>query len=95
MAALITLQEAKAQLAILSDDQDATISLDAEMATDIVMGYIKKDAVELEWTDETVPFRIKAAIILVLRALFFEDEGEPLSDAAKALLHRDRDPALA
>ncbi|UZW54054.1 phage gp6-like head-tail connector protein [Sphingobium sp. JS3065] len=95
MVALITTAEAKTQLGVLSDDQDATIALDAEMATDIVMGYIKKDAAEQEWTAETVPFRIKAAIILVLRALFFSDEGEPLSDAAKALLHRDRDPAVA
>jgi hypothetical protein len=95
MVALVSLAEAKAQLSILANDEDATILLDAEMATDIVMGYIKKDLDELGWTSENVPFRIKAAVILVLRALFFSDEGEPLSAAARALLHRDRDPAVA
>ncbi|MGC4252438.1 MAG: head-tail connector protein [Sphingobium sp.] len=95
MAALLTLAEAKAQLAVLSDDQDATILMDVQMASDIVMGYIKKDAEDLGWTVDTVPFRIKAAVILVLRTLFFSGEGDPLNEAAKALLYRDRDPAIA
>lgn len=95
MAALVTLAEVKADLNILNADRDTELTLKAELATDIVMGYIKKDADELYWDDETVPYRVKAAVLLVVRSLFNDDNADPLTEGVKAILHRDRDPALA
>lgn len=94
MVMLITLVQAKADLGVLADDHDADITLKVEMASDIVMGYIEKDADELGWDAESAPARIRAAVILVMRGLFF-GETDPLSEAVKAVLRRDRDPAIA
>ncbi|UZW54962.1 phage head-tail connector protein [Sphingobium sp. JS3065] len=94
MVALITLDQAKGDLGVLDDDHNADITLKIEMASDIVMGYIEKDAAELGWDAASAPARIRAAAILVLRGLFF-GETDPLSEAVKAVLRRDRDPAIA
>lgn len=95
MAALVTLDEVKNRLRIDFNDDDVDVLAMSEEATDIVIGYIKQP--DHEWTYETVPFRIKAAILLVVSRLY-EDRGgteDVLTDAVKRLLHRDRDPALA
>lgn len=95
MAALVTLDEVKNRLRIDFNDDDVDVLAMAEEATDIVIGYIKKP--DHEWTENAVPFRIKAAILLVVSRLYEsrDGEGEILTDAVKSLLHRDRDPALA
>jgi hypothetical protein len=99
MAALVTLEEARRHLRLTpSNMEDADVAADvagkAEAATDIVIDYIKKPA--HGWTHDTAPWRAKAAILLVLGALFDDREGgDPLSEAVKSLLHRLRDPALA
>lgn len=99
MAALVTLEEARRHLRLTpSNMADADIAADvadkSEAATDIVIGYIKQP--DHEWTDADAPFRIKASILLVLGALMDNREGgDPISDAVKSLLWRDRDPALA
>lgn len=95
MAALVTLDEVKQRLRLDFDDEDSDVTAMAEEATDIVVGYIKQP--DHEWTDETAPLRIKAAILLVVGRLYEDREGKEavLTDAVRALLHRDRDPALA
>lgn len=95
MAALVTVEDAKQRLRVDFYDEDTDVVSMTEEATDIVIGYIKKP--DHVWTAETVPFRIKAAILLVLARLYEGRDGkEPiLTEAVKALLHRDRDPALA
>ena len=99
MAALVTIDQARRHLRLTeSDMEDADVATDvadkAEEATDIVIDYIKQP--DHEWTTETVPWRVKAAILLVLGAIFHDREGgDPISDAVKSLLHRMRDPALA
>lgn len=95
MAALVTLDEVKNRLRIDFNDDDVDVLSMAEEATDIVIGYIKQP--DHEWTLETVPFRIKAAILLVVSRLYEDRSGseEVLTDAVKRILHRDRDPALA
>jgi hypothetical protein len=94
MAALVTLAEAKAHLRVLANDQDTDITMKALAASDIVIDYIKRPA--HGWTDTTAPALVKAAILLVLGALFEDREGgDPISDAVKSLLHRYRDPAYA
>lgn len=92
MAALVTIEDAKARLQIDFDDKDADLESMVEEATDIVVGYIKQP--DHEWTPETVPYRIKSAILLGVKSLF-DGDGEVLTDAVKSILHRDRDPALA
>ena len=98
MAALVTIDEARRHLNLtVSDmgaDKGADIDGKAEAASEIVIDYIKRP--DHGWTAETVPFHVKAAILLVLGALVADREGgDPLSDAVKGLLHRFRDPALA
>ena len=95
MAALITATEAKQRLRIDFDDENTVVASMIEEATDIIINYIKKP--NHGWTIETVPGRIRSAIYLVFGALY---EGrtaldEILTDTVKALVHRDRDPALA
>lgn len=95
MIPLLSLIEAKDDLKVSTDDEDSQIALLVDMASDIVMGYIKKDAEALEWDEFSVPFRIKAAVILVLRALYHGGDNDPLGDTVRRLLHRDRDPTCA
>ncbi|MNU34504.1 Phage gp6-like head-tail connector protein [compost metagenome] len=95
MAALATISDAKQRLRIDFEDDNALITSLLEEATDIVVGYIKKP--DHEWSATTVPFRIKSAILLVTGSLYENrDAGEAvLTESVRALLHRDRDPALA
>lgn len=95
MSALVTLADVKNRLRIDFDDDDVDAAAMAEEAADIVIGYIKKP--DHDWTVDTVPFRIKAAILLVVGRLYEDRDGkeEVLTEAVKNLLARDRDPALA
>lgn len=100
---LVTLEEAKAHLRVMHFDEDSTIAIYMNAATEIVVDYIKKP--EHEWTDTNVPFLIKAAVLLVLTGLYENrgDEAEPdysqadgyLAKPVTAILHRYRDPAYA
>jgi hypothetical protein len=99
MAALITLEEARTHLRLTEDEFEdadiaATVTFQAEAASDIVIDYLKRP--DHEWTEADAPALVKAAILLVLGALFDNREGgDPISDAVKSLLWRYRDPALA
>lgn len=76
-------------------DTAADVADKAKDATGIIIDYLKRP--DHGWTVETVPFPVKAAILLVLTALFEDREGQqdPISDAVKSLLARLRDPAVA
>ena len=89
---LVAIDVAKRALRVEGSDLDEDLLWRLEQATEIVIDYIKQP--EHEWTPETVPGPVSAAIILVTRSLF-DGEDEPISDAVRALLHRFRDPALA
>lgn len=95
MAALVTTEEAKKRLRIDFADDDALVGELVSEATDIIVDYLKKP--DHDWTAETVPFRVKAAILLVTGSLYENrDAGEEvLTSSVRALIHRDRDPALA
>lgn len=112
MAALLTLDAAKQHLRVDHTDDDADITSKIDEATDIVLGYIKKtigtldpdDPSIVDWTTDTVPGRIKAAVEIVLSKLYDDrNAGAPdnavamgyLPLAVTSLLHRDRDPAMA
>ena len=73
----------------LIDTSDAPV---AEEATDIVLSYLKVS--DDEWTTETVPPRIRAVILRVVKNMH-DELDDPLSDEVKDRLLGDRDPALA
>lgn len=95
MTALATVTEAKQRLRVDFSDDDTLIEALLEEATDIVVGYIKNP--DHGWDAQTVPGRIKAAILLVTGSLYENRDatGEVLTEGVRALLHRDRDPSLA
>jgi hypothetical protein len=99
MDALVTVDEARRHLRLTASNmEDADVAADvaskAQAATEIVIDYLKRP--DHGWTEETTPFMVKSAILLVLGALFDDREGgDPLSDAVKSLLWRSRDPTLA
>lgn len=92
MAALVTVEDLKDYLRILGADFDAELALKADLATEIVVDYIKQP--DHTWTTEDVPDVIKAAICEVARNLVRGDES-PLSEDIKNILRRRRDPAIA
>lgn len=85
------------------DDIEAKIA----QAEDIVLDYIKHPEGSEDWDEDTVPGRVKAAVILVVGALMGDDEKQTemlsglqggevtLANPIVALLYRLRDPALA
>lgn len=99
MAALVTLEHAKAHLNIVHDAFDEEIERKAEDATAIVIEYLKGRA-DATWDETTVPGQVRAAVLFVLTHLF-SHRGDDMSlddafwNALGRLLWRSRDPALA
>lgn len=95
MVDLVSLEEGKDRLGIVaaSTFRNGVVEDLLKQAEDIIIGYIKKP--DHGWTDQSVPPRIKAAILLALIRLYAGDDGPIITDAIKAILLRDRDPALA
>jgi len=97
--ALITIEQAKQQLRIDFDDQNADLQMKIEQASDIVVDYLKKP--DHGWTETTVPKSVQAAILLVLTALWDDRNGDGGGDylgpdgPVARLLARFRDPAIA
>lgn len=91
--ALISLAEAKADLRVLDDESDDDIQLKADLASAIILDYLK--VAPEKWDADSVPFPVKAAIILALRNLFDDDDADPLTVQIMAIVERFRDPALA
>lgn len=117
MTALITIQQANDHLRLDlegdgsspesfdSDIRTAEVKLKMEQATDVVLDYLKvgQDSPPL-WDEDTVPPRVRAAILLVLTSLYDDKAagemltglaGNDLANPVVALLYRLRDPALA
>lgn len=103
---LVGLPRAKAHLEITHAYRDDVISDAIEEASEIVLDYIKDRENKNEWTEETVPALIRAAVLLVLGSLWKNREGgggegdsidapNPLGIEVQRILHRYRDPALA
>lgn len=103
MANLVTLPEAKLQLRITWDDEDAFVQLVLDAAESAVLDYIKVDK---GWTASSVPAGVKLAI-LVLMSTYYEPfrDGDNFDNsnvafgypppAVTSLLHRYRSPAYA
>jgi hypothetical protein len=113
MVALLTLDVAKQHLRVDHTDDDADIQRKIEQASDIVLDYIKKtvgtvdpeDPSIVDWTSDTAPGPVRAAVELMLSKLYDDRnagrEDNPnvamgyLTPAITAILHRFRDPAVA
>lgn len=113
MAGLINLDVAKQHLRVDHTDDDTDIQRKIDQASAIVLDYIKKtigapdpdDPSIVDWTPDTVPGPVAAAIELMLSKLYDDrNAGQEndervalgyLTPAITALLHRFRDPALA
>lgn len=103
MPALITIDEACAQLNMVKVPLDAYELLDLRMkmdqASDAVVRYVT-EIDKLDWTSQTVPPNVKAGILLLLRVLYDDRAGEsenyftPGSPICN-LLRRHRDPSVA
>lgn len=103
MVGLVTLAQAKRHLRIFHDDEDDEVTDKIKQASDIVIDYIQRP--ELVWTDalsgsqqeSDAPFRVQAAVLLVLSGLW-EHRGDEdaefgqadgyLTKPVTAILHR-------
>lgn len=97
--ALVTEDEARLHLRLDVDAEsppgpvDRLLSMKILQASDIVVDYLK--LLDHEWTTDTCPPTVKAAVLLVLTMLYDHVEDDPLTPGVKNLLQRYRDPALA
>lgn len=108
MINLVTLAHAKSHLHVVDTDHDADIQFRIRQASEIIMDYLKlteppdaweldEDGVQTSPVVYTVPALHQAACLLVLSELYENRESstsDPLTDAVKNLLHRQRDPAM-
>lgn len=105
---LITLAQAFRQLRIAMDDDETPethpekddVEFRAQLATGIVLDYIKDPDNSQEWTAEDCPAPVQASIMIVLSDLDEHRAGSSaddvfISEAVRRLLMRMRDPALA
>lgn len=111
---LVMLEDMKRHLNVEGlTEHDAKIQMYLDAAHEVVLDYVKNrvsnastwEATVDAWTDDTVPKRVKAAIMRQCADLFRfrgDDDGdEPkrelgyLAPGVTALLYRLRDPALA
>lgn len=93
---LVDVDTAKRHLRITDTASDTDVEDKVAQASGIVADYCKRDlspfAVDGSSHDE-LPAPIKSATLLATQALF--DGGDPLNSTVLALLHRQRDPAMA
>jgi len=82
--AFLTLAEAKAVLRVTFADEDALVTLYAQMAQSIVIDYLERattDSIVLggiaEWDALTVPEPIRAAVMQQLRELYEVPDPKP------------------
>jgi uncharacterized phage protein (predicted DNA packaging) len=111
MVALVSLDNAKRHLRVDNNDSDEDITRKIGQASAIALTYIKRsigtpdpeDDSIVDWTDETVPDDIAAAIELILSELYddriagdaTQTAGAYLPPAVLALLMPYRTPTLA
>lgn len=95
MVSLVDLEAAKERLGFDFNHDDFALADMIAEAQDHVLRYIA--APEDRWTAETLPPRIKSAILLVTARLYAnrDSDGEIITAAVKGLLRRDRKPVVA
>ena len=104
MAALVSLEQAKAHLRVTSTDSDNDIQLKIEQASTLILERCGSTAywraITATWTDSTVPQSVQAAVFLMVAHLY-EHRGDDMNiDAAlwmaiDRLIPMNRDPVIA
>ncbi len=98
---LVDFDDVKAHLRITGNEEDDAIDALIVTASSIVMDYLKKTPEEAWGSGDpvvvAVPGVVKAATMLVIGTLYKDREADsdPLGEGVRALLMRQRDPALA
>jgi hypothetical protein len=110
MEDLVTLEQAKKHLRLSGSHEDDDLRMKLTQAQDIIIDYLDESrstewAAEMDaWTEETVPERVRGAILLQCAELVRfrgDDVDEPkrergsLSPAIVAYLNRTRMPVIA
>lgn len=102
--ALVSLGQAKGHLRVQTAAEDEDIYRKTEQASALVVGRCNSTAwwraITPTWTEETVPFEVQAAILLVLAHLHEHrgddmDGDEKLWQAVDRLIALRKDPVLA
>lgn len=103
--ALVTLFQVKEHLRVTIDDEDADLQGKLEMASAIILDFLKLSGLPDAWNGESddspgtgVPPLVQSATLLVVGELYKNREASAadlLSPGIKDLLRRYRDPALA
>lgn len=107
---LVTLTEAKRHLRVTTTDEDASIELYIQIASDAVLNYLKYPDESLDWDSTTVPLGVKGAVLMQIAEFWAKrgDEGDAtyaanannrvadgyLTPNVTRLLHRYRDLTL-
>lgn len=89
---LITLDQLKGESHIDFNDDDERLGRICNDAQAIVIDYVKKAS---DAYDTTLPLHVRRAMIVVAQNLIEAPMEDPISDAVKSLLMRERSPALA
>jgi len=104
MAALVSLEQAKAHLRVASTDSDNDIELKVEQASAVILERCNSTAywrgITATWTADTIPLSVQAAILVLLTHLY-ENRGdvmapdEDLWEAIDRLIPMNKDPVIA
>ncbi len=104
MAALVSLEQAKAHLRVVDDSSDNDIELKVEQASALILERCNSTAywraITPTWTDETVPLSVQAAILVLLSHLH-ENRGDDMKademvwTAIDRLIPMQKDPVIA
>ena len=87
MAALVTLDVAKAHLRITTEESDQDIYRKAEQASAIVLAHLNS-AADPGWTPDTVPATVQTAVLLMLSRLYERLDDQAGEAAAMDVIDR-------
>jgi hypothetical protein len=96
MAALISIDVAKDELRIVTDDENADLQQKIEEASAFVVDYLK-DRADVTWDQETVPKPIQAGILTILQMRYERDptKAQDYMRLFEWQMYAYRDPSLA
>lgn len=95
---IVDLEKAKLQLDLVNSDNDDKVTMALDAAVAIVIDYLKLPAET--YLDQSLgvydmPTIVAQAVLLMTVSLFNEPAVDPLNNAVRSILHRQRDPAIA
>jgi hypothetical protein len=104
MAALVSLEQAKAHLRVDDNSSDNDIEMKVEQASALILERCNSTAywraITTTWTQDTVPLSVQAAILVLLSHLH-ENRGDDMKaddvawTAIERLIPMNKDPVIA